>query len=197
MVRLVRVGQNGRSDADAPDLLKSEQVPLAPRTLFRLLREAAGGPDEPREPAPAQESLVPSSGGGAKMPILLVEDSAPNRLVATAILSKAGYRVEAAENGLQAVSAVRRDQYGLVLMDVAMPEMDGLEATRTIRGLEGERGRVPIVAMTAGAFDEDRQRCLDAGMNDFVSKPVVRADLLKAVERWLEASAVPESRGGA
>jgi len=196
-IRLVRVGQLGRGDAGAPDRLKSGQVPLAPRTLFRLLREAVGGPDEPREAAPAQESLVPSSGGGATMPILLVEDSAPNRLVATAILSKAGYRVETAENGLQALSAVKQNQYGLVLMDVAMPEMDGLEATRTIRRLKGERGRVPIVAMTAGAFDEDRQRCLEAGMNDFVSKPVVRADLLKAVERWLEASAVPESRGGA
>jgi HPt (histidine-containing phosphotransfer) domain-containing protein len=80
-------------------------------------------------------------------------------------------------------------------MDIAMPEMDGLEATRTIRGLEGEPGRVPIVAMTAGAFDEDRQRCLEAGMNDFVSKPVARADLLKAVERWLDAVAGSESEG--
>jgi CheY-like chemotaxis protein/HPt (histidine-containing phosphotransfer) domain-containing protein len=128
------------------------------------------------------------------MPILLVEDSAPNRLVATAILSKAGYRVEAVENGLQAVRAVKQNRYGLVLMDIAMPEMDGLEATRTIRALEGDSERVPIVAMTAGAFDEDRQRCFEAGMNDFVSKPVVRADLLKAVERWLEGAAESQTR---
>jgi PAS domain S-box-containing protein len=195
MIRLVRAGQIERGDAGAPDFVKSQRVPLAPRTLLHLLREAAGEPDELREPAPVQTSPV-SSSGGAKMPILLVEDSAPNRLVATAILSKAGYRVETAENGLQALSAVKNNQYGLVLMDVAMPEMDGLEATRTIRGLDGERGRIPIVAMTAGAFDEDRQRCLDAGMNDFVSKPVMRADLLSAVERWLDASAVPESRSG-
>lgn len=197
MIRLVRVGKLGRGNGGASDFVISTQVPLAPRTLIRLLREAVGEPDEPGEPLPPQESRSLSSGGGAKMPILLVEDSAPNRLVATAILSKAGYRVETAENGLQAVSAVQHNQYGLVLMDVAMPEMDGLEATRTIRGLDGQCGRVPIVAMTAGAFDEDRQRCLDAGMNDFVSKPVVRTDLLSAVERWLDVFAVPEGRDGA
>jgi CheY-like chemotaxis protein/HPt (histidine-containing phosphotransfer) domain-containing protein len=98
-----------------------------------------------------------------------------------------------AENGLQAVAAVKEKDYGLVLMDVAMPEMDGLEATRTIRALAGERARVPIVAMTAGAFPEDKQRCLDVGMNDHLSKPVVRADLLSAVDRWLTGSA-PRTR---
>jgi CheY-like chemotaxis protein len=115
-----------------------------------------------------------------------VEDSAPNRLVAKSILSKGGYSVEAVENGLQAVSAVAEKSYGLVLMDVAMPEMDGLEATRAIRALPGEAARVPIVAMTAGAFSEDKQQCLDAGMDDHLSKPIVRAELMRAVERWLK-----------
>jgi CheY-like chemotaxis protein len=193
MIRLVRLGQQWRGDADVPGLLKSEQLPLAPRTLYGLLRDAVGEADESREPAPVQKTEGPSNGGRAGLPILLVEDSEPNRLVATAILSKSGYRVETAENGVQALSAVKQNRYGLVLMDVAMPEMDGLEATRTIRGLEGERGRVPIVAMTAGAFEEDKRRCIEAGMNDFVSKPVVRADLLKVVEHWLEMAAASET----
>ena len=194
MIRLVRLGKPGGGDTHAFGLLKSEPVPLAPHTLYRLLREAAGERAEVLESAVTRRAEPPlPAGGESNRPILLVEDSEPNRLVATAILSKAGYRVETAENGLQAVYAVKNNDYGLVLMDVAMPEMDGLEATRTIRSLEGERARVPIVAMTAGAFDEDKQRCLKAGMNDFVSKPVVRADFLKAVERWIEGSSAAPS----
>jgi CheY-like chemotaxis protein len=165
----------------------SGRLPIAPRTLFRLLGEAAGEPPEAPETAAgrATPAPAPKAGQGA-LPILLVEDSRPNRLVAEAILSKAGYRVETAENGLQAVSAVKEKGYGLVLMDVAMPEMDGLEATRAIRALAGAPGRVPIVAMTAGAFGEDRQQCLEAGMDDHLSKPIVRAELMQALDRWLK-----------
>jgi two-component system, sensor histidine kinase and response regulator len=118
-------------------------------------------------------------------PVLLVEDVEVNRKVATAILTKAGYRVESAANGLEALTAVTAGPYGLILMDLAMPVMDGLEATRRIRALPGEGGRTPIVAMTAGTFDEDRPLCLASGMNDFISKPVVKAELLAAVRRWL------------
>jgi len=162
------------------------------KTLRPYSREAAGETAEVREPADARKvQLTAPTGGAALMPILLVEDSAPNRLVATAILTKAGYQVETAENGLQAVSAVTQKRYGLVLMDIAMPEMDGLAATQSIRALGGERGDVPIVAMTAGAFNEDKQRCLDAGMDDYLSKPVVRADLLRVVDRWLRSADGP------
>jgi HPt (histidine-containing phosphotransfer) domain-containing protein len=79
-------------------------------------------------------------------------------------------------------------------MDVAMPEMDGLEATRTIRALEGELGRVPIVAMTASAFHDDKQRCLSAGMDDYLSKPIVRSELLAAVDRWLRSEDKPPDK---
>ena len=134
-------------------------------------------------------SLVPTSFPGAAdptvPPILVVDDSEANRLVATAILAKAGYPTEMADNGREALVAVQRRSYGLVLMDVAMPVMDGIEATRAIRALPGERGRLPIIATTAAAFVEDRQRCLEAGMNDYLSKPLVRADLLGMIARWL------------
>jgi len=122
--------------------------------------------------------------------VLLAEDSRANQLVATSILSKAGFRVDVAENGLQAVAAVNRRNYGLVLMDVTMPEMDGLEATGCIRALPGKRGRLPIVAMTANVFAEDRQRCLDAGMDDFLIKPVERRALFEAMLRWLGADGI-------
>jgi CheY-like chemotaxis protein len=121
--------------------------------------------------------------------VLLAEDSRANQLVATTILRKAGFRVQLAENGLQAVAAVNRHSYGLVLMDVAMPEMDGLEATGCIRALPGKRGRVPIVAMTANPFDEDRQRCLAAGMDDYLTKPIERRALYEAMLRWLDPNA--------
>jgi len=192
LIRLVRTGQPGDGAAGVLGPLETGRVPLAPSALYGLLREAAGEPAEVPERAfrSKGQSQEPTAADRA-MPILLVEDSAPNRLVATAILKNAGYRIETAENGLLAVAAVKKRFYGLVLMDIAMPEMDGFEAARTIRALEGEIGTVPIVAMTAGAFNEDRQRCLEAGMDDYLSKPVVRADLLRAVDQWLKA---PESK---
>ena len=188
-IRLVHSERAGGGAEDGCRLLTA-RLPIAPGTLYRLLRQAAGQAEPLSQPqtTPVRPVSLPAKAAG-KAPILLVEDSPPNRLVATAILSKAGYDVESAENGVQAVSAVKQKRYGLVLMDVAMPEMDGLEATRAIRALGGERAQVPIVAMTAGAFNEDKERCLSAGMDDFIGKPVVREDLLKAVERWLQADA--------
>jgi len=167
-------------------------VPAAPSRLYRLLRQAVGGAAEPAmEPAASTPPQV-----RPKMvdvpPILLVEDVEANRQVAVAILSKAGYQVETAEDGLQGVAAVKERAFGLILMDVAMPNMDGMEATRTIRALPGPRGLTPIVAMTASAFAEDRQRCLDAGMNDYLTKPIVRAKLMQAVQRWLLPGSIAE-----
>jgi CheY-like chemotaxis protein len=197
--RLILLTRSERARAqDGPPpgyLVRTERVPLTPSALYRALREAAGEVEESEGPVNVQRIPVPEvRGDPSAMPILLVEDSAPNRLVATAILSKAGYSVDTVENGVQAVSAVAQRRYGLVLMDISMPEMDGFEATRAIRTLDGERNGVPIVAMTAGAFEEDKQRCLDAGMDDYLSKPIVRAELLSAVDRWLERSEAGEGR---
>ena len=110
-----------------------------------------------------------------------------NRLVATATLEKAGYRVEVATNGLEALAAVRDHDFQLVLMDVQMPEMDGIEASRRIRDREfrlEHDDRLPIIALTAHALDEERDRCLDAGMDDFLAKPFRAEDLLTVLERW-------------
>jgi PAS domain S-box-containing protein len=198
LIRLLRSGQMEAVVDGGAGIILDGRIPLSPRGLVRLLADAAGvklATSLPAESLMTRRQEQPGPSTGQRLPILLVEDSPANRQVALALLSKAGYQADIAENGLQAVTAVKRKPYGLVLMDVAMPEMDGLEATRAIRLLPGDNGRVPIVAMTAGAFTEDKRRCLEAGMNDYLSKPVVRADLLGMLERWLGgvATAAPEA----
>jgi two-component system sensor histidine kinase/response regulator len=116
--------------------------------------------------------------------ILLAEDNPINRKLAVALLGRAGYAVETAENGRQAVDALKRESYSLVLMDVQMPEMDGLEATGLIRAIGGERGRTPIIAMTAHAMKGDRERCIAAGMDDYVAKPLQSSELFEAIDRY-------------
>jgi signal transduction histidine kinase/AmiR/NasT family two-component response regulator len=118
--------------------------------------------------------------------ILVVEDNAINQRVAQHMLLKLGHSVDLAQNGREALERLRTNRYDLVLMDCQMPEMDGFEATAQIRSTASavlDRD-IPIVAMTANAFDEDRERCLAAGMNDFLAKPVDRQVLAGIIEKW-------------
>ena len=120
-----------------------------------------------------------------KAKILVAEDGEINRLVVTAMLGKAGYQVEVAQNGVKAVEAAGTGDYDLILMDVQMPEMDGYQATSAIRKLPGHRAQVPILAFTANALQEDFNACLTAGMNDFIAKPVEKDRLLATIGHWL------------
>jgi CheY-like chemotaxis protein len=116
--------------------------------------------------------------------ILLAEDNEVNRLVATAILQKKGHEIVHAENGAKALEAVRQSRFDLILMDVQMPDMDGLQATAAIRALEQSSGRhTPIVAMTAHAMKGDRERFLAAGMDDYIAKPINSQELLAILSR--------------
>ncbi|PWC69481.1 regulator [Azospirillum sp. TSH7] len=132
-------------------------------------------------------SLLPTDVQPVPCRILVVEDSPLNQMLVTAILAQAGHRTDTANNGLEAVMAAQAGGYDLILMDLSMPEMDGLTATRLLRDLPGPAGRVPVVAMTADTDEADRVRCQDAGMNDHVAKPVDRVLLLETVEKWLRA----------
>ncbi|HET8730363.1 MAG TPA: PAS domain S-box protein [Moraxellaceae bacterium] len=117
--------------------------------------------------------------------VLVVEDNPVNQLMACKMLGLMGLHVDVAGNGAEALASVQRSPYDLILMDCDMPVMDGFEATRAIRALEPPYRQVPIVAMTASALKDDRSKCLEAGMADFVSKPVRLEDMAKVVERWL------------
>ncbi|MGH9186433.1 MAG: response regulator, partial [Acidimicrobiales bacterium] len=131
--------------------------------------------------------------------VLVAEDNAVNQRVARAMLSKLGYAADCVANGVEAVTAVERQHYDLVLMDFHMPELDGIAATREIRRrLRHERPR--IVAMTADASESARRQCLAAGMDDFIGKPVTREALVAAIERAWDARhpvGAPAVPGGA
>ena len=129
-------------------------------------------------PARADKNRVPIS-------ILVVDDIAANRLIAEKMLVKLGYQVEKASDGRKAVEAASNSSYDLIFMDIQMPVMDGLEATRHIRQLKDEQGRVPIIAMTANTQESDRQDCLESGMDDFIGKPFVKKELLGMLDRYL------------
>jgi two-component system, sensor histidine kinase and response regulator len=129
--------------------------------------------------------------------VLVAEDNEVNQKVAVRLLEKLGYRVEVADNGQQAVEALQRSRYDAVLMDGQMPIVDGFEATRRIRALEDARRRTPIIAMTASAMKGDRERCLEAGMDDYVSKPVTLEAVAAALRRWVKHSeAAPDGPPG-
>lgn len=127
-----------------------------------------------------------------RLHVLVVEDQAVNRMLATRMLAKFGCEVDVAENGRVACERTAHQHYDLLFMDCQMPEMDGFDATRTIRTGEAGSGRhTPIVALTANAMDEDRERCLDAGMDDYISKPFSAGDFERALQRWCRPRTLP------
>ncbi len=130
--------------------------------------------------------------GGDKGRVLLAEDSPTNKMLATAILREAGFAVTGVSNGRELLEALRAGAFDVILMDIFMPEMDGIEATKTVRAMPGSRGQLPIIAMTAYALESDKETCLEAGMNDYVSKPIQKQELLETVTRWVGHSAVAE-----
>jgi len=139
--------------------------------------------------AAPESSLVAKAAGGDDVPrILLAEDNAINALLTRTLLEADGCVVEVVEDGSLAVDAVKAKKYDMILMDMRMPNMDGLEATRKIRSLSNEAKAIPIIALTANAFDDDRNACFDAGMNDFMTKPVSAEELQQMVQTWTKTA---------
>jgi CheY-like chemotaxis protein len=129
----------------------------------------------------------PQEDSGRIVRILVAEDNPVNQMVAHAMINKLGYQADIVANGLETINALRMIPYDLVLMDCRMPEMDGFEATRLIRKEESKvlDHDIPIIAMTASAMSGDREICLHAGMNDFISKPVRKETLEQMIATWL------------
>ena len=128
--------------------------------------------------------------------ILLAEDNATNQKLALRLLARMGYHADVAANGLEALEALERQLYDVVLMDVQMPEMDGLEATRHIRRELPEARQPRVIAMTANAMQGDREMCLAAGMDDYVSKPIRIEELVEALSKSRPLAASQEGAGG-
>ncbi|TWA76494.1 signal transduction histidine kinase [Azospirillum brasilense] len=148
---------------------------------FSLPLKPASAPERDDHDGGALTHHQPSSRGAR---ILLAEDLAMNRDLVIAMLTRAGHHVDAVPDGAAAVTAVQERAYDLVLMDVQMPVMDGLEATRRIRALPGAPGRVPILALSAGVLAVEVERCRQAGMDDHLAKPLEKNKLLAAVDHW-------------
>ena len=189
-VPLVLYTSLGGAEATDPVFSGVLAKPVKQSQLFDMLvsvltdAETLETGDEPS----ADDGDVPEAKLGVRHPlrILLAEDNTVNQQIAILVLESMGYRADVASNGLEALESVRELPYDVVLMDVQMPEMDGLEATRRIRAEnaspEGTPGNVHIVAMTANAMQGDREACLEAGMNDYLAKPIRPEELAAALE---------------
>ena len=166
------------------------------RMIERLLLPGKTGVGEDKERSEelvTQHSLIENAKHSVH--ILLAEDNPINRKLAFYMLTKAGYRLDIAEDGKEAVERYRSDpgKFDLIFMDVQMPEMDGREATKKIREIENSRTGaqkealrpIPIIAMTAESMKGDVERCLEAGMNDYISKPVRRENVFKMIKKWV------------
>ncbi len=189
--RLIMVTAYGREEVlKGAEAVGMEDVlikPVSPSMLFDSIMRALGAvldeadSGEASGPLPTDEAILRLRG----LKVLLVEDNEFNQQVATELLADAGVRVEVAENGLVSLDKVRSGDYDLVLMDMQMPVMDGLTATVKLRE---EGHRMPIIAMTANAMQADRDRCAEAGMNDYLVKPIDPDEMFKVLARWMPAT---------
>jgi CheY-like chemotaxis protein len=148
-------------------------------TLVGLLGDEPASLGDGARPVPA--ALDPALAARQPLRILLAEDNVVNQKLALRLLQQMGYRADLASNGLEAIESIERQTYDLVLMDVQMPEMDGLEATRRIVARRPAAERPRIVAMTANAMQGDREACLAAGMDDYLTKPIRIDELVAAL----------------
>ncbi len=173
--------------------------PVKPAQFFETLTRAFSRTQSMPEPAPPPVETEQKLASRQPLRVLLCDDNAINQKVALRILQQLGYEPDLTANGREALDALERKPYDLIFMDVMMPEMDGLEATRTIRDLQQSsesanfKSRIVIVAMTAQAMQGDREKCIAAGMDDYLSKPIRPKDVRAVIERWSSQIGSPAS----
>jgi signal transduction histidine kinase/CheY-like chemotaxis protein len=173
------------SELRAAGIVGALSKPVKQSDLLDAILDVVEGRSMDFEPPDDRTAEADAGPPGPPMRVLLAEDSPVNQRVARDLLEGHGHEVEIVTTGREALEATRAGSYDLVLMDVQMPEMDGLEATRAIRAREaGSREHVPIVAMTANAMQGDRERCLAAGMDDYIAKPIRAREFYSVVEAW-------------
>ncbi|HET6484260.1 MAG TPA: PAS domain S-box protein [Actinoplanes sp.] len=187
--RLILLTSGTYHDAEAAGAIAMLAKPIGPSTLYDCLVEVMNG-DTTAEDATIHDRQVRlESDHGI---VLLAEDNDINQLVAVETLAELGYRADIAHNGLEALQLADTKPYLAILMDCQMPEMDGYTATEELRRREDTNRHIPIIAMTAGAFAEDRQRCLQAGMDDYLAKPIDPDELRTALDRWTSTAATEQ-----
>jgi two-component system sensor histidine kinase/response regulator len=165
--------------------------PIQRHTLITMLKRLLGEGGAETETEPTRERAVVitqhtlAEEAKHSVRILLAEDNPMNQKLAQFMLTKAGYQLEVANNGREVVEkyTAEPERYDLIFMDVHMPEVDGLEATRVLRNRG--YGEIPIIAMTADAMKEDREKCLESGMNDYMSKPIKREEVFAMIKKWV------------
>ena len=187
LIMLTASGQRGDSlaakEAGAAAYLTK---PIRERHLADCIRLIFGRDDADQKPAPLiTRHTIEETVARSAPQVLVVDDNPVNQKVAAKMLEKLGCRVDIAGNGMEALAAVCRHQYPLVFMDCQMPELDGFETTRLIRSQEKPGEHLPVIAMTANAMEGDRESCLTAGMDDFISKPIITSELKKILARWV------------
>ncbi len=169
---------NSKEELEAAGIHRRLLKPIKTQDLLRVLLNRPQGGDSPEE-----VTVVSEQEAGPQLKILVAEDNIINQKLTRRVLEKNGYSVDVVANGLEALDAFSRTKYDMILMDMQMPEMDGLEATALIRKREKSGEHVPIIALTANAAKSDKKKCLAAGMDDFLTKPIKPDDLLKIIRR--------------
>jgi CheY-like chemotaxis protein len=196
IIVLAPVGKHGNSPeiaSTAPAACLTK--PIKPAQLHDALLHVISGATPAAQKRPVVSKLDPKLAERLPLRTLLCDDNAINQKVAVRLLQQMGYQPDIANNGVEALAALEKQAYDIIFMDVQMPEMDGLEATRIIRERQGDKAKFPnykssiiIIAMTASAMPGDRDKCIAAGMDDYLAKPVRPEDMRTIVERWASAA---------
>jgi CheY-like chemotaxis protein len=186
---LIMLSSVGESARETEDLFVAHiRKPVRRAKLHEAIARAARARPQPEHDTPTRTDDPPTeqpAPNDARARLLVAEDNEINQVVVARMLEKQGYGVEVVPDGKRALEALGRDHYAAVLMDCHMPRVDGYEATRTLREREGSERHTPVIAMTASAMEGDRERCLAAGMDDYLSKPLEPHQVIAMLERWV------------